>query len=96
MPMMLSLMFSTTVTGCIKLLPLIVIGSSKTPKEFILDPFAATHPVPLCNSLGHFPEKASLKLFAFMQVIAAPVSKSQLKVFSPVVTFILGRILFPP
>jgi hypothetical protein len=36
----------TTVTGCKKLLPLIVIGSSKTPKDFILDPFAATHPVP--------------------------------------------------
>jgi hypothetical protein len=29
-----------------KLLPLIVIGSSKTPKEFIFDPLAATHPVP--------------------------------------------------
>ena len=96
MPMMLSLMFSTTVTGCKKLLPLIVIGSSNTPKEFILDPFAATQLVPLCNSLGRFPEKASLKLFAFMQVTAAPVSKSQLNVLSPVVTFIRGRFLFPP
>ena len=96
MPMMLSLMFSTTVTGCKKLLPLIVIGSSNTPKEFIFDPLAATQLVPLCNSLGRFPEKASLKLFAFMQVTAAPVSKSQLNVLSPVVTFIRGRFLFPP
>ena len=44
--MMLSLMFSTTVTGCKKLLPLIVIGSSNTPREFIFDPFAATQLVP--------------------------------------------------
>jgi hypothetical protein len=36
-------------------LPLMVVGSSKTPKEFILDLLAATHPVPLCNSLGVLP-----------------------------------------
>ncbi len=30
-----------------------------------------------------------------MQVTAAPVSKSQLNVFSPMVTLILGQFLFP-
>jgi len=94
--MMLSLMSSTTVTGCKNFLPLIVIGSSKTPKENIFDPLAATHPVPWCKSLGLIPENAYQKLFAFMQVVAAPVSNSQLNVLSPVVTLILGRFLFPP
>jgi len=46
--------------------------------------------------LGVFVLKASQKLLALMQVIAAPVSHNQLKVFSPVVTFILGHILLPP
>jgi hypothetical protein len=31
-----------------------------------------------------------------MKVTAAPVSNSQLKVFAPVVTFILGLVLLPP
>jgi len=52
MPMMLSLMSLTTVTGCTNFLPLMAIGGSNTPNELIFDPLAATHPVPLCNSLG--------------------------------------------
>jgi len=96
MPMMLLLMSSTTVTGCTNFLPMMVIGSSNTPKEFILDLLAATHPVPLCNSLGVLSWKAWQKLFEFMHVIAAPVSDSQLKVLSLVVTLILGWVLFPP
>jgi len=93
--MMLSFMSSTTVTGCKNFLTLIVIGSSNTPKEFILDLLAPTHPVPWCNRLGHFRKNACRKLFAFMQVIAAPVSYSQVNVLSPVVTLILGWVLFP-
>jgi hypothetical protein len=72
-----------------------VIGISKNPKEFILEPFAATQPFPLVIFFGLEFLKACLKLLAFMQVIAAPVSKSQLKVIFPVVTLILGRFLSP-
>jgi len=92
---MLSLMSSTTVTRCTNFRPLMVIGISKTPKEFILDPLAATQPFLFLINLGFKCLKACLKLLAFMHVIAAPVLNNQLKVVSPVVTFILGRFLSP-
>jgi hypothetical protein len=57
-----------------------VIGISYTPREIILEPLAATQPFPLEISFGLEFLNACLKLFAFMQVIAAPVSNSQLKV----------------
>ncbi len=90
MPMKLSLMSLTTVTWWTNFLPLMVIGISKTPKEFIFDLLAATYPFPFWTSLGLMFLNAFQKLFAFMQVMAAPVLKSQLKVISPVVTLILG------
>jgi hypothetical protein len=71
-----------------------VIGISKTPKGFILDPLAATQPFPLVMNLGFEFLKACLKLLAFIHVMAAPVSNNQLKVMSPVVMLILGRF-FP-
>jgi hypothetical protein len=72
-----------------------VIGILKTPKEFILEPLAATQPFPFVINFGLEFLKACLKLLAFMQVIAAPVSKSQLKVVSPIGTLILGHFLSP-
>ena len=72
-----------------------VIGISKTPREFIFDPFAATHPFRFVINLGVECLKACLKLLAFMHVIAAPVSNNQLKVVSPVVMFILGHFSSP-
>jgi hypothetical protein len=65
------------------------------PKELILEPLAAMQPALFFNSIGLECPKDSLKLSAFMHVIVAPVSNSQLKVFLPVGTFILGLILFP-
>jgi hypothetical protein len=70
-----------------------VIGISKKPKEFILDPLATTHPFPFVINFGLEFLKACLKLVAFMHVMAAPVSNNQLKVVSPVVTFILCHFL---
>jgi len=52
------------------------------------DTTTATHPALFLISLGLECANASLKLFAFMQVIAAPMSNSQLNVFVPVVTLI--------
>jgi hypothetical protein len=60
----------------------------KMPSELIFEPFAATHQALFLISLGLECPNASLKLFAFMQVIAAPMSNSQLNVFVPVVTLI--------
>jgi len=67
-----------------------VIGISKTPKEFIRNPLAAAHTFPFLISLGLVSLNACQKLFAFMQVMEAPMSKSQLKVVLPMVTLILG------
>jgi hypothetical protein len=64
--------------------------------ESILDPLAAMQPALSLSNLGRLWPKESLKLLAFIQVMAAPVSKSQLKVLLPVVTLILGLTLFPP
>jgi hypothetical protein len=72
-----------------------VIGISKTPKEFIFDLFAATQSFPFLINVGFECLKACLKLLAFMHVIAAPVSNNQLKVVLPIVTFILGHFLSP-
>ncbi len=76
--------------------PRIVISISKMPNELILEPLAAMQPALLFSKVGFECPKHSLKLPAFMHVIAAPVSNNQLNVFFPVVTFILGQILFPP
>ncbi len=64
--------------------------------ESILDLLAAMQPALFFISRGFESPNDSLKLSAFIHVMAAPVSNSQLKVFLPVVTFILGLTLFPP
>ena len=66
------------------------------PIDSILEPLAAMQPALFFSSRGFELPKDSLKLSAFIHVIAAPVSNSQLNVFLPVVTLILGLTLFPP
>jgi hypothetical protein len=57
---------------------------------------AAMQPALFFSKVGFECRKHSLKLSAFMHVIAAPVSNYLLNVFFPMVTFILSQILFPP
>ncbi len=65
------------------------------PKELILEPIAAMQPALFFSNVGFECPNDYQKLSAFMHVMAAPVSNSQLNVFLPIVTLFLGLILFP-
>jgi len=69
-----------------------VVGISKTPREFIFEPFAAIQDWSSFISGGLLFLKDSWKLYAFLHVIAALVSNSPVKVFPPVVTLVPGLV----